>query len=690
MVKTFSMSDSTLHLFWPDSIGPYQTDLNHLIKGLELADTAANCVEQVLQNFPNYPAKKGDELRFRAYLYVLRDLLRQEWQPLVRQGKLYLKAPAWTKKANDPDSIKHHKEYVRNSLDWERNLQFEQPSVRQFIQKMERPHVFGNKQVSIRDLIADGPTLAAKLQAITEQPESEQLEAIQQVVQPYLQQVITRRRCQFTDFFLQDIWRYFRYTWRTPYNATPGRQMFYLVRDAAQPFHPVIGIAALGSSLVQLTARDDIIGWTASGFEKRIEDEAFDDRTADFIVDTLRQTLSDALADIDICSLATASEVANPELAIINRLKQTEQKCREERIEWLKKKQRSQQQQGLMGAQLPLALPDLKIDPTLPAPEECTLKATAAMYQAKRAHALWQLLSARYVLLSTEESLRGADSLRAFWQLAEGNRAIRTLIRANKKRKVGINLMDIIVCGAVAPYNILLGGKLVTMLLAGPQVVSEYADKYRNYASKIASQLKGEAVIRDPQLVFLGTTSLYANSSSQYNRVRIPTQSGNELCLVNMGFTKGYGSIHFSADTRTHLDLLLAHTNAAQLINNRFGEGVNPKLRRVSAGLAAIGITAVDRFIKHRSKRIVYGLPLCTNSYPFLRGEADTPHYYFPIKSEDEIKNGTEFIVNFWRKRWLLPRITNSNFDQLSKVASFDRASFLLSVSEMQQEREND
>lgn len=684
------MIDSTLYLFWPGPIGPYQSDLDRLVKYIESASSPENCVEQSLQNFPNYPAKKEDELRFRAYLYVLRDLLRQGWQPLVRQGKLYLKAPVWTKKAGNPDSIKHHKIAVRNSLDWERRLQFEQPSVRQFIQKMERPRVFGNKQVSIRDLITDGPTLAAKLQAVVEQPKFEQLEAIHEVVQPYLQLVERGIRCQFTNLLLQDIWRYFRYTWRTPYNSTPGRQMFYLVRDAAQPFHPVIGIAALGNSLVQLTARDDLIGWTAAGFEKRITDEAFDDVEANLIVNTLRQTLTDALTDIDICGLATASEVANPDLAIINRLKQTEQQCREERIEWLKKKQRSQQQKGLMGTQLPLDLPDLKIDPTLPSPEECTLKATAAMYRAKRAHALWQLLNARYVLLSTEESLSGADDLRGFWQFAEGNRAIRTLIRANKKRKVGINLMDVIVCGAISPYNILLGGKLATMLLAGPQVVSEYAEKYRNYASKIASQLKGEAVMRDPQLVFLGTTSLYASSSSQYNRIRIPTPSDDELRLINMGFTKGYGSVHFSADTRTHLTRLLAHTNSAQLINNRFGEGVNPKLRRVSAGLAAIGITAVDRFIKHRSKRIVYGLPLCTNSYAFLRGEVETPHYYFPIESDEEIQNGSEFIVNFWRKRWFLPRITNPNYDQLSKVASFDRDSFLLSVSELQEDREDD
>jgi hypothetical protein len=72
----------------------------------------------------------------------------------------------------------------------------------------------------------------------------------------------------------------------------------------------------------------------------------------------------------------------------------------------------------------------------------------------------------------------------------------------------------------------------------------------------------------------------------------------------------------------------------------------------------------------------VYGLPLCSNSYAFLRGEADTPHYYFPMKSKDEIQNGTEFIVNFWRKRWLLPRITNPDFS-FAKVSNHNRMAFI-------------
>jgi hypothetical protein len=164
-----------------------------------------------------------------------------------------------------------------------------------------------------------------------------QLEALQEVIQPYLQLVERGKRCQFTHLFLQDIWRYFRHTWRTPYNATPGRQMFYLVRDGAQPFHPVIGIAALGSSLVQLTVRDNRIGWTAAAFERRIADEAFNDAEADLIIRTLRETLSASLDDIDICGLATAAEIEKPNLDIINQLKQTEEKFRKERIEWLRR-----------------------------------------------------------------------------------------------------------------------------------------------------------------------------------------------------------------------------------------------------------------------------------------------------------------------------------------------------------------
>ena len=38
-----------------------------------------------------------------------------------------------------------------------------------------------------------------------------------------------------------------------------------LVRDRRGPFHPIVGIAALGSSIVQIHERDQWIGWHAEG-----------------------------------------------------------------------------------------------------------------------------------------------------------------------------------------------------------------------------------------------------------------------------------------------------------------------------------------------------------------------------------------------------------------------------------------
>src|SRR5262249_39656561 len=86
------------------------------------------------------------------------------------------------------------------------------------------------------------------------------------VLQPYLQFVDEETRCLHTGIRLIDIWRYFRHTWTTAYKSIPGRTLMVLVRDAAAPRHPVIGIAALSSAAVAITARDEWIGWNLGKF----------------------------------------------------------------------------------------------------------------------------------------------------------------------------------------------------------------------------------------------------------------------------------------------------------------------------------------------------------------------------------------------------------------------------------------
>ena len=157
--------------------------------------------------------------------------------------------PLWIESVRGSEAVQKQKAAIRASLNYERLAQLKKPSVQDFIHKMERTRLFKGQPVSIFSLYADGEELANDLVAVQNlSDEEERTEAICRVIQPYLQQVTPDARCEYTGFLLNDVWRYIRHTWSIPYNATPGRNIFYLVRDTARPFHPIIGIAALGSS----------------------------------------------------------------------------------------------------------------------------------------------------------------------------------------------------------------------------------------------------------------------------------------------------------------------------------------------------------------------------------------------------------------------------------------------------------
>jgi hypothetical protein len=64
------------------------------------------------------------------------------------------------------------------------------------------------------------------------------------------------------------------------------------------------------------------------------------------------------------------------------------------------------------------------------------------------------------------------------------------------------------------------------LLLCSPETSEAYAQRYATQPSLIASCMKGAPVVRRSRLVVLGTTSLYGHSSSQYNRIKIPAESG--------------------------------------------------------------------------------------------------------------------------------------------------------------------
>lgn len=167
----------------------------------------------------------------------------------MHDSQLYLKMTAQS-------SIE--KAHIRFRLSSERKAQFQETSVQRFIERMERERKYNGSSMSVRKLIGDSQLLIQKIR-------SEDAH----IVRPYIQRV-EHVRDEHTGYWLADIWRYFRYTWSIPYKTMPGRNLFYLVRDAEQPYHPIIGIFALGNSVLNLTVRDDEIGWTVDAIAHQL------------------------------------------------------------------------------------------------------------------------------------------------------------------------------------------------------------------------------------------------------------------------------------------------------------------------------------------------------------------------------------------------------------------------------------
>ena len=58
-------------------------------------------------------------------------------------------------------------------------------------------------------------------------------------------------------------------------------------------------------------------------------------------------------------------------------------------------------------------------------------------------------------------------------------------------------MADLSVCGAVPPYNTLLGGKLVALAVTSEEARACWKDRYEHRISIISSQMAGKPVRRD-------------------------------------------------------------------------------------------------------------------------------------------------------------------------------------------------
>jgi Domain of unknown function (DUF4338) len=199
-----------------------------------------------------------------------------------------------------------------------------------------------------------------------------------------------------------------------------------------------------------------------------------------------------------------------------------------------------------------------------------------------------------------------------------------------------IYAMDAYVLGALPPYNYLLGGKLVSYIIASNEVRDIYERKYKGKVTNISKRIAN-------RLACIFTTSLYGKSS-QYNRIKYD----DKFLYVPIGRTKGYGTLHLTNETFNAMRDLLESRDIS--VTNRFGDGPIWRMRVIRTAADILGFDA-DFLLKHSFQRNIYAVPLAHNSVEFLKGEHSKLRYYnYPL---DEL-------VGYWKERWLKNRKTSS------------------------------
>ena len=198
-----------------------------------------------------------------------------------------------------------------------------------------------------------------------------------------------------------------------------------------------------------------------------------------------------------------------------------------------------------------------------------------------------------------------------------------------------VNVLDAYVLGAVPPYNILLGGKLLACLIRTNEVRRVFARRYADARGVISKRRK------HPKLVLV-TTSSALGRSSVYNRLVL----NGEPFFVPLGYTAGWGHFHVPDTLYSLLRSYLSLKGHDYADGNRFGDGPNWRLRAVRQAFQYLGLS--QNLLHHGIPRQVFACRLASNADKILRGEATRPNYR-ELLSVSEVAERA-------RTRWMEPR----------------------------------
>ena len=156
----------------------------------------------------------------------------------------------------------------------------------------------------------------------------------------------------------------------------------------------------------------------------------------------------------------------------------------------------------------------------------------------------YELKTFRSLRLGRDRPWRPADGLSGGEAVARGLKAALELRRTNI---IASQAADVSVCGAVAPYQSVLGGKLAAMLALSGDVAREWHVAYDGVTSDISTSMKGAAVQRRADLLLVG--KLQARKATVLAMDCVPriTRAQKLDALSSMANIAGYRAVIESA-----------------------------------------------------------------------------------------------------------------------------------------------
>jgi Domain of unknown function (DUF4338) len=204
---------------------------------------------------------------------------------------------------------------------------------------------------------------------------------------------------------------------------------------------------------------------------------------------------------------------------------------------------------------------------------------------------------------------------------------------AEAKRERLRRVMDAFVLGAVAPYNQLLAGKLMALLVTSAEVQQAYGDRYSGTTGRISGSANHSPLA-------LVTTTSALGRSSIYNRLRLDSRS----VAHSVGYTTGSGDFQFANGL---YDSLVAYARihcSATAKHEKWGTGFRNRREVVKKTLTHLGLG--EALLYHGVRREVFVFPMGTNARDALVYGSDLEPFG---ESADELSD-------YWKARWLIPR----------------------------------